>query len=112
VEFENEERTIEFHKDEQKSAVTNQDGLVCVTITAIVYFYIIFIISSSLGHGECPICCWKKLSDGRNSVLPMFLLMITFKIGRLVSSGQIQVAWRLFAPYSLEKVKYLNRPIV
>jgi hypothetical protein len=38
VEFRNYgERTIEFHKDEEKSAVANQqDGLVCVTITAII----------------------------------------------------------------------------
>jgi hypothetical protein len=49
VEFQQnaEDETIEFHKDEEKSAVVNQNGLVCVIIiiiTAInaLYFYHLF----------------------------------------------------------------------
>jgi hypothetical protein len=63
VEFQNDEeegRNIEFYKDEEKSAVANQqNGLVCVKITGI-DFYHVFYFFSSLGHGACPICFWKK----------------------------------------------------
>jgi hypothetical protein len=37
------ERTIEFHKDEEEAAVTNQNGLVCViTSTRILYIFFVF----------------------------------------------------------------------
>jgi hypothetical protein len=96
------EETIEFHKDEEDSAVANQNELVC--ITSINNSLLLSSFSSSLGHGACPIYCWKKSSDERSSVLPVLLLKNTFKKERLVSSRQMQAAWRLFAPYFLAKV--------
>jgi hypothetical protein len=55
VEFENcttHGRIIEFHKDEEKSFVT-QNELVCYINNT----FLLSSFSSSLGHGTCQICC-------------------------------------------------------